>query len=72
MNKILSRTDLPSSEKVKLYDNVLQRYMVYKNKLDHSIKKFALRKRNCFLKVNFKKFSKSVYFQSQRASEFHE
>jgi len=41
MNKILSRTDLPSSEKVKLYDNVLQRYMVYKNKLDHTIKKFA-------------------------------
>jgi len=33
MNEALSRTDLSTGEKVKLYDQILQRYIVYKEKL---------------------------------------
>ena len=39
MNEILSRSDIPTSEKVKLYSQVLKRYMVYKNKLENTTEK---------------------------------
>jgi len=42
MNKILTRSDLPSSEKIKLYDQVLQRYMVYKDKLNNTVQKVQI------------------------------
>ena len=32
MNSVISRSDIPTSEKVKLYNQVLQRYMTYKDK----------------------------------------
>ena len=36
MNSVISRSDIPTSEKVKLYNQVLQRYMTYKDKSENT------------------------------------
>ena len=48
MNEILSRSDIPTSEKVKIYSQVLKRYMVYKNKLENTTEKVHLEEKKNF------------------------
>jgi len=48
MNEVLARTDLSTSEKVRLYDQILQRYMVYKEKLTEKPAQVVVREKKDF------------------------
>ena len=61
MNEILSRSDIPTSEKVKLYSQVLKRYMVYKNKLENTTEKVHLEEKKNFSENEILKHLPSQY-----------
>jgi len=48
MNEALTRTDLSTSEKLRLYDQILQRYMVYKEKLTEKPAQVVVRENEDF------------------------
>ena len=53
MNSDISRSDIPTSEKLKLYNQVLQRYMTYKDKSENTPMNSALRIKNYLPKMIF-------------------
>ena len=48
MNSVISRSDIPTSEKVKLYNQVLQRYMTYKDKSENTPVKVRIEDKKLF------------------------
>jgi len=48
MNEVLARTDLSTSKKVRLYDQILQRYIVYKKKLTEKQAHVVVREKKDF------------------------
>ena len=52
MNSVISRSDIPTSEKVNLYNQVLQRYMTYKDKSENTPVKVRIEENDIYRNDN--------------------